>query len=178
MSFHVAPATVADAEAIARVHVQGWRESYAGLLNPASLAGLSVEERTRMWRQNLAETDPGRLALVGRNREGEIVGFAAGGPVRSEGAEPLGTDAEIYAIYLLDQAKRRGLGRTLMAGLFGHFVGHGFASAGLWVLKDNEAARRFYETLGGLAGPEQELELCGQRVTEIVYRFEPIPVLA
>ena len=178
MSFHVGSATVADAEAIARVHVQGWRESYAGLLNPASLAGLSVEERARMWREGLAETDPGRLALVGRTGEGEIVGFAAGGPVRSEGADSLGTDAEIYAIYLLDQVKRRGLGRALMAGLFGHFVRQGFASAGLWVLKDNEAARRFYETLGGQAGQEQELELRGQTVTEIVYRFEPIPVLA
>jgi len=178
VSFHIGPATVADAEAIARVHVQGWREAYAGLLNPASLAGLSVEERTRMWQERLAGTDPGRLALIGRNGEGEIVGFAAGGAARSEGAEPLGTDAEIYAIYLLDQVKRRRLGRALMAGLFGHFVRQGFASAGLWVLKDNAPARRFYETLGGQAGPEQELELRGQRVTEIVYRFEPIPVLA
>ncbi|QFU17431.1 GNAT family N-acetyltransferase [Microvirga thermotolerans] len=178
MTFRIDPATVADAEAIARVHVQGWRESYKDLLNPASLAGLSVEERAAMWKEGLAVRDPGTLALVGRTGEGEAVGFAIGGPTRSEGTVPLGTEAEIYAIYLLDRVKRRGLGRALMAGLFAHFVRRGFASAGLWVLRDNGAARRFYEALGGEAGPEQDLELRGQTVTEIAYRFAPIPVLS
>lgn len=175
MTFAVGPAVEADAEGIARVHVQGWRESYKDFLNPASLAGLSVEERARMWNAVLFARDPFTLALVARSAGGEIVGFASGGPVRIGDSDALGTDAEIYAIYLLDRIKRRGLGRRLMAGLFDHFAIHGFASAGLWTLKDNKPAQRFYERLGGRPAGEQLLELRGQTVTEVAYRFDPIP---
>ena len=54
---------------------------------------------------------------------GEIVGFASGGPIRSETAELLGTEAEIFAIYLLDRVKRQGIGRRLMTGVFDHLGG-------------------------------------------------------
>ncbi|MBZ6076567.1 GNAT family N-acetyltransferase [Microvirga puerhi] len=177
MSFHVEPALETDVEAIARVHVQGWRESYKDFLNPASLAGLSVEERARMWRSTFTAPDPRALLLVGRASDGEIVGFVCGGPVRLEDAVSLDTAAEVYAIYLLDKVKGQGLGRRLMAGLFDHLTGQGFSSAGLWVLRDNLSARRFYERLGGKPGPGQELELRGQTVTEIAYRFDPIPTI-
>jgi ribosomal protein S18 acetylase RimI-like enzyme len=87
----------------------------------------------------------------------------------------LDTDAEIHAIYLLGSVKRQGLGRRLMMGVFDHLAQQGFRSAGLWVLKDNSSARRFYEALGGRPGSEQSTDLRGQVVTEIAYRFEPIP---
>ena len=175
MSVSVRDAQPDDVDGVARVHVQGWRESYAGFLSVAALAGLSVEERARMWRYAFAKPDPRAKFLVAEAAEGEIVGFARGGPRRSEGGVPLGTEAEIYAVYLLDKVKRQGIGRRLMAGVFEHLAAQGFASVGLWVLTGNAAARRFYESLGGRAGEEQELALRGETVTEIAYRFEPIP---
>ncbi len=164
-----------DAEGIARVHVQGWRESYKDFMSPDALAGLSVEERLSMWRSTLAKPDPRSKLLVAEMDCREIVGFVCAGPARAEGAELLATEAEFFAIYLLDRVKRQGLGRRLMAGVFSHLAGQGFRSAGLWVLKDNLPARRFYEALGGQAGPEQSFDVRGQRLAEIVYRFEPIP---
>ena len=38
-------ATLADARAIAELHVASWRAAYVGILPPAYLEGLSVEER-------------------------------------------------------------------------------------------------------------------------------------
>jgi len=166
-----------DVEAVARVHVQGWRESYADCLPADALAGLSVEERTAMWRRALSQSDPRSRFLLAETAAGEVVGFARGGPVRSEGSVLLGTEAELYAIYLLDKVKRRGIGRRLMRGVFDHLIAQGFVSAGLWVLTGNAGARRFYESLGGIAGPEQPLTLRGATVTETAYRFEPIPHL-
>ena len=110
-----------------------------------------------MWQGAFARPDPRAKTLVAETGDGEIVGFARGGPIRSETAELLGTEAEIFAIYLLDRVKRQGIGRRLMTGVFDHLGGQGFRSAGLWVLKDNLSARRFYETLGGTPGPEQIL---------------------
>jgi ribosomal protein S18 acetylase RimI-like enzyme len=161
-----------DIEGIATVHVQGWRESYKDFLTPESLAGLSVEERMQMWQRALAEPEPRARLLVAEIDGGQIVGFIRGGPIRGEEAELLGTEAEIYAVYLLDKVKRQGIGRKLMAGVFKHLAAHGFRSVGLWVLKDNLPARRFYEILGGTAGPEQSFDLRGQMVTEVAYRFE------
>lgn len=174
MSIRVRDALIADAEGVARVHVQGWRESYKDFLNPESLAGLSVEERFRMWTDILSKPDPAAKFLVAEDASGTIVGFARGGAVREKGTTPLDTDSELYAIYLIDRVKRQGIGRRLSMGVFDHLA-RNFASAGLWVLKQNMAARSFYETLGGRATVEQPLELRGQIVTEVGYRFEPIP---
>jgi ribosomal protein S18 acetylase RimI-like enzyme len=164
-----------DVEGIAKTHVQGWRESYKDFLTPEALAGLSVEERMQLWQRALAEPEPRAKLLVAETADGEIVGFIRGGPIWDKGADLLGTEAEIFAIYLLDKVKRQGIGRKLMAGVFDHLAAHGIRSVGLWVLKDNLSARRFYEALGGTAGAEQSFDLQGQMVTEVAYRFELAP---
>ncbi|MGO4573140.1 GNAT family N-acetyltransferase [Microvirga sp. 2TAF3] len=174
MTLRIRDGHAGDVDGVARVHVQGWRESYKDFLNADSLAGRSVEERARMWRDVLAKLDPEAKFLVVEDANGAIVGFARGGPVREKGSVPLGTEAELYVIYLIDRVKRRGLGRRLTMGVFDHLA-QSFSSVGLWVLKQNFAARGFYEALGGKATVEQPLELRGQTVTEIGYRFEPIP---
>ena len=177
MTILVREAVEADVEAIARVHVQGWRESYKDFLSPEALAGLSVEERVRMWQDAFARPNPRARLLVAETGDGEMVGFACGGPIRREGAETLGTEAEIFAIYLLDKVKRQGVGRGLMRGVLDHLAAQGFRSAGLWVLKENIPARRFYEALGGTPGAEQSFDLRGQTVAEIAYRFDLAPQL-
>lgn len=176
MTFVVRDGHEADIEGIARVHVQGWRESYKDFMTPEALAGLSVEERVRLWRAVLAQPDPRAKLLVAEADQDGIVGFACGGPIRDKGDDLLATEAEVFAIYLLDKVKRRGIGRRLMDGVFSHLAAQGFRSVGLWVLKENVAARGFYEALGGRAGAEQEFDVRGQRLTEVGYRFEPIPI--
>jgi ribosomal protein S18 acetylase RimI-like enzyme len=171
----VRDAVEGDVEGIARVHVQGWRESYKDFLSPGALAGLSIEERAQMWQGVFGQPNPQARLLVAETAEGEIVGFVRGGPIRGENAGLLGTEAEIFAIYLLDKFKRQGIGRRLMQGVLDHLVQHGLHSIGLWVLKDNHPARRFYEMLGGKAGAEQSFDLRGQAVTEIAYRFDLTP---
>ncbi|RDI59399.1 GNAT family N-acetyltransferase [Microvirga subterranea] len=172
MTIRIRDGSEADVDGIARVHVQGWRESYVEFLTPEALAGLSVEERAAMWRGILAKPDPQARLLVAEMPEGEIVGFGRGGPAGRKGPGLLGTETEIYALYLLDRVKRQGVGRRLLAGIFEHLAAQGFRSAGLWVLKENAPARRFYEALGGAAGPEQSFDLRGQQVTEVAYRFD------
>lgn len=174
MSALIRDAKPEDVEGIARVHVQGWRESYKSIMSPQALQGLSLEQRIAMWVQAFASSEPRAKFLVAE-REGEIVGFARGGPVRSEGIQSLGTEAEIYAIYLLDRVKRLGIGSRLLLGVFSHLAAQGFRSCGLWVLTNNMPARRFYERFGGIAGVEQPIVMQSETVMETAYRFEPIP---
>ena len=125
-----------------------------------------------MWQGAFQHPHPQAKFLVGETDDGEIVGFVRAAPVKAKEPDPLGTEAEIFAIYLLAKVKRQGIGRRLMSGVFDHLRSQGFRSVGLWVLKENQPARRFYEALGGVPGPEQSFDLRGQMVTEVAYRFD------
>jgi GNAT superfamily N-acetyltransferase len=143
------PARPEDAEAIARVHVQSWRETYPGLISDSWLKNLSLEARVAAWRENLSSAYRGpRFNLVAEDGEGGLCGFASGGP-RREG--PAGLEAyagELWAIYLLKPAQGRGLGRALFEETRLKLKGEGFASMLVWVLKGNPA-EGFYSHLGG-----------------------------
>jgi len=144
-------ATLEDAAAIARVHVQAWRETYPGLVPDSVLAGLSVERRVRAWSDMLGAGDAA-LAIFLAEAQGELIGFGSARVFR----DPLlGTDGEVTAIYLLDGYKRMGIGRRLFHRLVGWLHQRGCSSMGLWVLDTNVVARRFYEALGGALGPSK-----------------------
>src|ERR1700737_3403553 len=106
----IRPATPDDAEAIAHVHVQSWLTTYAGIVPQAYLSTLDETARTASWREWLALT----VKVLVAELDGQIVGFASGGPLR----EPLQNyDAELYAIYLLQPAQGRGVGTSLLKAL-------------------------------------------------------------
>lgn len=76
------------------------------------------------------------------------MGFAHAGPER-EGET--GYDAELYAIYLLQEHQSRGVGRRLTIAAGRGALSAGMTSMMLWALEDNYNVRRFYEALGGAA---------------------------
>jgi ribosomal protein S18 acetylase RimI-like enzyme len=156
-------ATPADAEAIARVHVQAWHESYRGLLPDPLIAAKTLALRTAQWRGAVA--DPARILRV-IEEAGDVVGFGSAGRARSAA---LGAQGEIAAIYLLDRVKRRGLGRALFDTLRDALEAAGFADAGLWVLTENTPARRFYEAIGGRAGATRSERDAGHVLDEVAY---------
>jgi L-amino acid N-acyltransferase YncA len=148
-------AVPSDAPAIGRVHVEGWREAYRGVLADRLLQSLSAVVRAALW-QGALEREPPVLLFVAQRPGGDLVGFAGGGPCR---AASLPHDAEVYALYVLRAAQQRGCGRRLMAALAAALRARGFRSVCLWVLEENANARRFYERLGGaVVGERTEVD--------------------
>lgn len=133
-------ATIADAEAIARVHVRTWQAGYRGIVPDAHLDGLDERARARAWRATLGE---GSDVLV-VERDGSVVGFANWGPSRD--ADGAGV-VELYAIYVLASAWGTGVGPLLLAAAVEEMRA-ATGRATLWVLRDNGRARRFYEREG------------------------------
>lgn len=156
-----------DVPAIARVHVDSWRTAYPGIVPEGFLAAMSYEDFEERWRGWLGGAgDPRRSYRVAELPSGRIVGFASGGP-RLGPAFP-GHDGELYALYLLPEHRREGIGRRL----FG-CVARGLAEAGTrsviaWVLSRNPS-RRFYEALGGELLGGQEIEIGGAMLEEVAY---------
>jgi len=160
----IRPATDRDVDAIAHIHVTAWRESYGGLVPNSVLDELSVSGRAEMWRKILSELP--RMPVFVAEREDTVVGFASGGACRGD---ELGQEMEVYAIYILSEAKRHGIGTKLFGAVVNEFIDKGAKSAGLWVLKYNLPARRFYEKLGGQLAGEKVDHRPGYDLTEVGY---------
>lgn len=46
-------AIISDAPGIAKVHVDSWRTTYKGIIPQSFLDGLSYEQRTKLWENNI-----------------------------------------------------------------------------------------------------------------------------
>jgi ribosomal protein S18 acetylase RimI-like enzyme len=97
-----------------------------------------------MWRRVIAA---GEDVWLARDEAGALLGFANAGPQREPDILPFA--GEIYALYLLQAAKGRGLGRALMRAAARGLLARGIGAASLWVLDGNQAAQGFYAALGG-----------------------------
>ncbi|HEX7885814.1 MAG TPA: GNAT family N-acetyltransferase [Phenylobacterium sp.] len=168
--FVLFPAGPADAEALARVHVTSWRETYRGLLPDAYLARMSEAIHARRFARSLVRPGPDDVTLAAADRQG-IVGYAQGGPSRRGVAD----EAEVATLYLLKSAQGRGVGARLFTGMARALAAHGAQSLMVSVLRDNVAARGFYEHLGGEAEPARlEPGPGGAMRHEVTYRWRDI----
>ena len=142
----IRPRTDADIDAVAAVHVRAWQSGYAGIIAAGFLAGLDPAEFAQRHRERAAT--PGTQTLVAV-ADGVILGFASFGAYRvdsNEGRNP--AIGELYALYVDPDRWGAGTGRKLLAAARAGLAEAGFPSLRLWVLADNERARRFYGKAG------------------------------
>ena len=159
----------ADARGIAEVHVASWREAYRDLLPASLLNALTVEARESNWRDELRAMGPGAAPWVAEVN-GQTVGFVACGGARDETADPL--TGEVYAIHVLPDCWRRGVGRSLLGHAERDLISHGYDDAVIWVLADDQRRRAFYEWVGWHADGGTRLDaIGGVEVEEVRYRI-------
>lgn len=166
-------ATAADAPAIARVHQESWRTTYGGILPAAVIAEMAGRKSEEIWQRRLESPAPGYATWVAESG-GSIVGFASCGPARHR---LQGLEAEVYALYVLQEHQRRGIGAALLAECARHFVRHGLFGFYLWALKANRA-RLFYEALGGASVGEKSERLGQHSFLEVAYAWHDLAALA
>ena len=155
-------AVPADVEAIARVHIQAWQESYRGLIPDAAINSHTLEQRLSRWTLTLQNPD---ILVYLPERDGAVCGFVSFGEARPG----LAAEGEVYSFHLLQSIKRQGVGRALFTQLCNELRARGVTSLGLWVLPENTPARRFYEAMGGRLG-ESRLDRRGEFVfDEVAY---------
>jgi ribosomal protein S18 acetylase RimI-like enzyme len=158
-------ASVDDAPALARVHVDAWQAAYRGLVPDSFLRRFTYEWRKKRFRQSLAAHAEETYAVeVG----GEIVGLLTVGTARDADLDARRT-GEIWGIYLAPAYWRRGIGRRLVAEAERMLRSRGYDEAVLWVLADNGQARQFYKAVGfTFDGQSKEIDL-GKRLKAVRY---------
>jgi ribosomal protein S18 acetylase RimI-like enzyme len=159
----IRPAKLEDAPAIARVHVASWQSTYQGMLPEEFLASLSETGYAERWKRVIGE---GSSRVYVAEDEGEVVGFSSGGRER---AGETGYSGELYAIYVIDASQRRGFGRELVRSTVAGLRELGLDDMIIWVLRDNQPARSFYERLGGLYVRAQPITIGSVTLEEVSY---------
>lgn len=139
--YRVRLAEVGDAEQIARVHTQVWRETYRDLVAAEVLAPrLDVADATARWGLRLSETPPGTDPVwVGIDPDGEVIALGCAGAPRDAEAPAA---RELWAINVSASAQGTGLADLLMDRMVGQ------EPAYLWVMEGNDRAIAFYERHG------------------------------
>jgi ribosomal protein S18 acetylase RimI-like enzyme len=165
----VRPAQQEDIPSIARVHVDSWRTTYQGIVADSFLSGLSNLKHEDRHRRYMAR--PGTFYFVADLPVAGIVGFLSGGPERRGDSRFAG---ELYAIYILNQHRRHGIGLALVQQWAASLRRAALNSALVWVLADNKPAVTFYERLGGKLLGEQMIEIGGESLRELAYGWEDL----
>jgi ribosomal protein S18 acetylase RimI-like enzyme len=160
-------AVLADAGGIAKVHVDSWRTTYASIVPEEYLNNLTYKRREQLWKYNI----PKGAVFVAVNKENDIVGFSSGGGER-DGGYP-GYSGELYAIYILKEYQRKGLGKLLVKPIIEDLQQKSISTMLVKVLEDNDSCH-FYEALGAKKIDTVEEEISGKKLNECVYGWDDI----
>ena len=166
----IRPATPYDAQAVARIRVQGWRFAYQGLISQDYLDSLSVAEDTERMRGYLSQfpqnSPLSRSEFAQGSGDGEkrsfmlavrgnaVLGFCRFSATpdkidRADRATPGETmNGRLHALYIDPGALGQSIGHTLMNHALSTFAAWGCERATLWVLEGNSRAISFYERQG------------------------------
>ncbi len=191
----IRPARAHDAVALERLHTRTWREAYWGAL-PDRVAATGLYDAAA-WRATIARTrsPQGRDAAVlvaegggdAPKAEGGLLGFTVVGPASSaqNPGRRLGRDdpssrrwaSEVFMLYVLAAAQRRGVGRDLLRGCARHAGARGLFTLGLWCVADNQPARAFYEAQGGQPAGTRLHTVRGATTPVVGYRWDETGIL-
>jgi len=157
-----------DARGIAKLDVETWRATYAGVLDTSYLVGLSARRRELGW-HNVILREPRDVRVAVGDGEA-ILGFGSCGPNRSDRRFA----GEVFTLYVAPDWQNQGIGRRLLIALFRRLVAAGRRSAIVWVLRDNPS-RFFYERLGGRQVTYKTLAFAGSAVEAVAYGWGDLP---
>jgi ribosomal protein S18 acetylase RimI-like enzyme len=160
-------AVITDAKAIAKVQVDTWTTTYRNIVPEDYLKQMSYDDREEMWKTILSSGS----AYVAENENEEIIGFSSGGKERSGDYD--GYQGEIYAIYILEEYQRNGIGKQLIKPIVKDLKAQNIFSMIVFVLEDNPS-KSFYESLGGEKIDCVKTVIAGKTLNELVYGWKDI----
>jgi GNAT superfamily N-acetyltransferase len=155
-----------DLFGVGQLHCRSRADAYAHIISAEALGALSGEALGAWWSERWKwERETHRLTVA--EQAGRIVGFTYVGPSEVDGA------AELYAIHVEPELVGAGVGRLLMVNALGQLAEISPSRALLWVLAENERARRFYDRGGWRPDGTTRVEaIGGEPVAQVRYELD------
>ncbi len=160
-----------DAAAIASVHVESWRTTYAGLLPDGYLVGMNVTRCAALWSDVLVNRPCSEAVFVIDAVPCGVVGFCSCGRARRDWPRSLRNGGEVYTLYVDPDHQGAGYGRALLERGLAHLREAGFLDGVVWVL-DGNPARFFYQALGAHLVMERSARFAGAAIRELGYKWD------
>ena len=159
-------ATAIDVPDVAKVHVESWQKSFAGIVPGEHLDNMSAKIREERFRE--AFEKPDYKMFVAEDTERGIIGFADFGPLSVGNFQ---YQTALYAIYLLRDFQRRGIGKNLFRLCQKEMISDGFNSMFLEALECSPY-RSFYEMMGGRVVGHSYHFLSGVEYKTLIYGWD------
>ena len=161
-SMVIRPSQKEDAHSMSRVYVQTWRDTYLGILPYGYLYAMSVSELEQGF---IKELQSKHIISYVAEEAGRVIGFISGGYERQSDHIYNG---EIYALYVLKNYQRQGIGKKLVSALATRLNHFGIYSMCVWVLEHNPY-RQFYEKINGIFLRNHRMPIADEMVDVVAY---------
>jgi len=161
-------ATVNDIEEVAKLHVDSWYETYAGIISRDHLENMknNLSERTERMKN---EFDLRHMIVA--VSDNEIVGFSEF-VLSNEFSEDLEIDCELCGLYIKNGYKNMGFGSKIFEYITEFFKENGKRKMGVWCLKENVPAISFYRKKGGKLSKEKTCTIARREYREVAFTFD------
>ena len=154
-----------DAADLARIYIESWQDTYAGILPHSLLSTMSVKNHTARWQNQLRSQGS---VIVAEDHKHGLIGLASMGGARDSS---LGFDGEVYTLYVDPGFFGQGAGRALLHGAFAALKERKLTSCLIWSHAPNNACF-FYEAMGGQRVAERTTRLGGEPTPEIAFGWK------
>lgn len=156
-----------DAADLARIYIDSWQDTYAGIVPHALLSAMSLKAHATRWQSAIKA---GTTVLVAEEESLGPIGLCSLGAARDAA---LGFEAEIYTLYVDPAFLGRGAGRALLAGAFDVLKERGQRTCVIWAHARNNACF-FYEAMGGRRVATRTTRLAGELTPEIGFGWRQL----
>lgn len=158
----IRPSKATDAGSISCVYIQTWQDTYLSLVPFGYLYSMSQSQIEQGFIDELKSKKA--ISYVAEDH-GEVVGFVSGGFERQGDSVYQG---EIFALYVLKDHQRQGIGTELVSAFTTELNHFGIYSMLVWVLEHNPY-RRFYEKINGIYLRKQRMPFAGEILDTAAY---------
>ena len=171
LALSVRTARPEDAADLARIYIEAWHDTYAGIIQHAMLAAMSHKTHAARWSAAIkhAERNQGAVLVAEDARHG-VIGLCSLGPARDKA---LGLEGEVYTLYVDPSFLGQGVGRALLADAFKTLKDRKLRSCIIWAHARNNACF-FYEAMGGVRVATRTTRLLGELTPEIGFGWRQL----
>nr|UWI51934.1 GNAT family N-acetyltransferase [Clostridioides difficile] len=159
-------AVIDDVEDISEIYAQSWKTAYKGIIPQDYLDNLKNDFWVETFK-DLIENNKITAKMVFDNKKS--IGCIAYGNSRDDTLKDWG---EIVSLYLLPQYFGKGVGNEIFQSAIDDMKLAGFSNIYLWVLEENQRARKFYEKHGFYCNNDiYTVKIMDKKINDIRYIY-------
>ena len=166
-------ASIIDAEIIADINIKVWKTTYCNILSNDTLTKRENQRQLIIETiQNLIKTNTYLIAKV----DDVPIDFILYGDLREISNLESKKTGEVYAIYILENYQRKGIGKKLIDYAIKDLISKDYKNLLIWGLKDNPCTK-FYEKIGGIKMHTRKISIFDDKLLENSYYFDDIKTI-